>query len=236
MRPLLSIPEMGLTLYEGEIFGLIGESGAGKSTLARRLVGLEGRVVSQCRKGEVHIVLQDPATSLNPKLSIGKSLSEPLVISRRKYTKNTLAHLLESVHLPASYLEKYPDQLSGGEKQRVAIARALACNPKMIILDEAVSALDTVNQREILLLLRQLHAAYGMGICFISHNLRLVKLLCSRVGVLHQGKLVEISPIGQLGVHPYTRQLLSYAEMDYTLPQREYHGGKRFIEECGGTV
>ena len=229
MRPLLKVDN--LTLYEGEIFGLIGESGSGKSTLARRMIGLEGTREIFCKREEIQIVLQDPATSLNPRLTIKDALREPFVLYKRSYDRDLLVSLLEKVRLPAAYLDRYPDALSGGEKQRVALARALGANPKLIILDEAVSSLDTVNQREILLLLKQLHNTMGMGFCFISHNLRLVKAFCSRVGVLHKGELVEVAPVDALGAHPYTCHLLSYSKLGYTSSH-----GKRLVEECSSAV
>lgn len=212
MQPLVKIGD--LILFEGEIFGLIGESGSGKSTLARKMIGLEGTREIYCKPEEIQIVLQDPATSLNPRLTIYDSLREPFVIYKRSYDRQLLVSLLEQVRLPAEYLDRYPDSLSGGEKQRVAIARALALNPKLIILDEAISSLDTINQREILLLLKRLHESMGMGFCFISHNMRAVKAFCTRVGVMQKGKLVEVNP-----------------PLSYTSSH-----GKRLIEECSSAL
>lgn len=249
MQPLLTLKQLknpickgiDLTLYENEIFGLIGESGSGKSTLARLIMGLEkptsGQIVTDLSPKEVQVVLQDPSTSLNPMLSIEESLKEPFIIHRQEV--GDLKNLLEQVCLPSSYLKRYPRELSGGEKQRVAIARSLALNPKLLVLDEAVSSLDSINQKEIVLLLRQLQKKFGMTIFFITHNVRLVKTFCSRVGVLYRGELVETSLTADLGTHPYTRHLLSFASIGYNLQQLNLengHGRERFIEECSRTV
>ena len=215
---------ISLEVRAGEILGVVGESGSGKSTLARALTGLapfqgditfRGRTIPTPRamdrayRGAVQIVFQHPDSSLNPRHRIGEALSRPL---RLFGASDTVGDLLEQVRLPASYADRYPHQLSGGEKQRVAIARAFAARPALVICDEITAALDVSVQAaviELLLALRQLH---GTAYLFITHDINLVRQIAHRLAVMRQGALVDLLPIEALtgpDTHPYTRALLA---------------------------
>ncbi len=226
----------------GETVGVVGESGSGKSTLARCLIRLidptGGQVLwSQPDQGadralldvagfsegqlrplrsQVQVVFQDPNRSLNPRRKVGDSIIEGAINfgATRPEATALAALLMDKVRLPAEGLQRYPSQFSGGQRQRIAIARALACRPRVLVADEAVSALDVSVQAQILSLLREIQAELGLGLLFITHDLRVAAQLCDRVIVMHEGKIVEEGPTAELYAHPqhdYTRRLLAAA-------------------------
>jgi peptide/nickel transport system ATP-binding protein len=226
----------------GETVGIVGESGSGKSTLARCLIRLidptggqvmwrqnprgdddklldvaslgEGRL--RPLRSQVQVVFQDPNRSLNPRRKVGDSIIEGAINFGATRAEATLlaAGLMDKVRLPAEGLQRYPSQFSGGQRQRIAIARALACRPRVLVADEAVSALDVSVQAQILKLLREIQAEFGLGMLFITHDLRVAAQLCDRVIVMHQGGIVEEGATAELYAHPqhdYTRRLLAAA-------------------------
>ncbi|GAA2996643.1 ABC transporter ATP-binding protein [Actinokineospora diospyrosa] len=223
-----------LAVERGEVVGLIGETGSGKSTLARAVLGLvrpsAGRIVidgedvsgygerqwrSLRRRGVVQYVFQDPLRSLDPDLSIADSLVEPLLIQGvpRAAAEAKARTFLAKVRLDEELLPRLPGELSGGQRQRVAVARALVTEPKLVILDEPVSALDAANRVQVLEILKDLRAA-GIALVFISHDLGSVAGIADRIAVLYQGELVEVGSARDIVVtpqHPYTRLLISSA-------------------------
>ncbi|AET69410.1 oligopeptide/dipeptide ABC transporter, ATP-binding protein [Desulfosporosinus orientis DSM 765] len=227
-----AVDDVSFKLFEGETFGLVGESGCGKSTLGRTLLGLyqpnEGKVIfegedifslkskrmKELRK-KMQLIFQDPSASLNPRKTIADILNEPFHIHNvgsKEERQKKIKELLERVGLSAYYLSRYPHEMSGGQKQRVGIARALALNPKLIVCDEAVSALDVSIQAQVINLLEDLQQEYGFTYLFISHNLSVVHHICNRVGVMYLGKLVEIGnheDIYYKTLHPYAKALIS---------------------------
>lgn len=222
---------VGLTVNPGEAVGLIGETGSGKSTLARAVLGLiapdNGRIMVDGedvtkygrrqwqafrRRGVVQYVFQDPLRSLDPDLSIQDSLLEPLLLRGDSKTAalQAVRTQLERVNLEAGLLPRLPAELSGGQRQRVAVARALVVQPKLIILDEPVSALDAANRVQVLQIIKDLRDA-GTSLVFISHDLGLVAGVADRVAVLYRGALVESGPTREVlrePQHAYTRLLL----------------------------
>ncbi|MDY0910200.1 ABC transporter ATP-binding protein [Microbacterium sp. CFBP9034] len=222
-------------LRAGESVGLIGETGSGKSTLARAIVGLvrpssgNVRIAGEDvtgfgarqwrdfrRRGVIQYVFQDPLRALDPDLTIGQSLSEPLQVQRRlsrQQIDDRIAYRLEQVRLDPDLLERFPGELSGGQRQRVLVARALATEPRVLILDEPVSALDAANRVGVLEILNSLRAS-GTSIVFISHDLGSVAGVTDRTIVLYRGELVEVaatSDVVNRPVHPYTRLLVGSA-------------------------
>ena len=231
-----------VAVHAGETVGIVGESGSGKSTLARCLIRLidptGGQVLwRQSRQSEdsslldvakfsegqlrplrsqVQVVFQDPNRSLNPRRKVGDSIIEGAInFGASSADAMTLAvSLMDKVRLPAEGLQRYPSQFSGGQRQRIAIARALACRPRVLVADEAVSALDVSVQAQILNLLREIQAELGLGLLFITHDLRVAAQLCDRVIVMHQGQIIEEGLTAELYAHPqhdYTRRLLAAA-------------------------
>lgn len=219
-------------INKGEILGLVGESGCGKSTLARTLPRLEeptsGEILYQGKdiakldkKGlkqlrrEIQIIFQDPDASLDPRMTAGDSICEPLVIhnigdERRRAEK--VAELMRQVGLEPKQVTLYPHEFSGGQKQRIGIARALAVNPKLIIADEPVSALDVSIQAQILNLMVDIQQKYGLAYLFIAHDLSVIKHMAHRVAVMYLGKIVELAEKNEIfhaPLHPYTEALLS---------------------------
>ncbi|MDH6670981.1 ABC transporter ATP-binding protein [Paenibacillus glucanolyticus] len=227
-----AVDNVSFTIREGETFGLVGESGCGKSTTGQLLVrllqqtggsiryrgrdvtGLDRREMRILRQ-EIQIVFQDPYASLNPKKQIGWILEEPLIIHRigdKQERRKSVASVLEQVGLDNSFLKRYPHELSGGQRQRVGIAAALVLNPKFIVIDEAVSALDVSIQSQILNLLKELQHRHGLTYLFISHDLNVIQYMSDRIGVMYLGRLAEIIDVAQAGrepVHPYTQALFS---------------------------
>lgn len=228
-----AVDGVSLDINKGETFGLVGESGCGKSTLGRLLLRLIEPTSGECllngenlyslhakklRKArkDIQIVFQDPYASLNPKMKVGRIIGEPLKIYR--FCKNNhevecrVKDLLVKVGLNKDHYNRYPHEFSGGQRQRISIARALALNPKMIVYDEAVSALDVSVQAQILNLLKDLQKEFGLTYVFISHDLSVIKYMCDKIGVMYLGKIVELACSKDLfsnPTHPYTQALLS---------------------------
>ncbi|MFH0754685.1 MAG: ATP-binding cassette domain-containing protein [Candidatus Omnitrophota bacterium] len=224
---------VSLTVAAGEHLGVVGESGCGKTTLARVVMGLvqadagtvafEGKTLGDmcsrrsvfCQK--VRMVFQDPFSSLDPRYSVRMILSEALHLEPRRSVGEDLTRMRKTlgfVQLPADILARYPHEFSGGERQRIAIARALMTSPKVLILDEAVSSLDVLVQRDILLMLEELSQRMDVTYVFISHNLRVVRRLAHQVAVMQEGRVVEQADCDTLfkaAVHPYTQGLLQAA-------------------------
>ena len=232
-RPTVALEQAQLALRAGETVGIVGESGSGKSTFARCLIRLIDPTQGQIQWGDaqvaelpesrlralrhrVQVVFQDPNRSLNPRRTVGQSLIEGAMnFGQSRHEAQALAaDLMHQVRLPVEALQRYPSQFSGGQRQRLAIARALACKPRVLVADEAVSALDVSVQAQILKLLREVQERWGLGLLFITHDLRVAAQLCDRVIVMHQGRIVEQGPTAQVYAqpsHPYTRRLLDAA-------------------------
>ncbi len=221
-------------VFEKETFGIVGESGSGKSTLGRIILRLEepaegkviflskdflslkGKELKEARRN-LQVVFQDPSSSLDPKMKIGKSIEEPLLIQKiggKRERKEIALSLLDKVGLDRSFYDKYPFELSGGQKQRVGIARAIALKPKLIICDEAVSALDLSVQAQILNLLKKLQEKENVSYIFITHSLSVAEYISHRVAVMYLGRFVEMGKVKDIfnnPLHPYTMGLMAAA-------------------------
>ena len=229
---LKAVDNVSFSIAKGEAFGLVGESGCGKTTLGKVLVNLyrptngkiffegkdltvldEERRRSYCK--DIQMIFQDPYASLNPKMSIGDIIAEPIIINHllpKSQVEERVIYLLNCVGLARHQRNRYPHEFSGGQRQRVGIARALAVEPKLIVCDEPVSALDVSIQAQVLNLLGDLKEEFGLTYLFIAHGLNVVKHISDRVGVMYLGKLVEIAPKRELyanPLNPYTQALLS---------------------------
>jgi oligopeptide/dipeptide ABC transporter ATP-binding protein len=224
-----AVDGVSFDLTEGETFGVVGESGCGKSTLARTLLFLDpptggevrfrGRPLTAADAGQIRrqaqIVFQDPYTSLPPRMRVRDVIADPLRIHKlgdKATIERTVRRLMGEVGLNPARADQYPFQFSGGQRQRIGIARALAINPSLLLLDEAVSALDVSVQAQVLNLLKDLQARHGLTYLFISHDLGVVRFMSDRIAVMYLGKIVEQGPadaVYERPLHPYTRALIS---------------------------
>lgn len=223
-KPFFAVKGVSFEVKEGEILGLAGESGCGKSTLSRAILGIQKKGVN----GEVkhyakrpQMVFQDPAGSLNPSKKIGFILEEPIKVKGNfdsEERKRRVLDMLKKVDLDEEILDRYPHELSGGQRQRVCIAAALMQQPRFLIADEPVSALDVTVQSQILDLLKKLHEELGIAILFISHDLRVIYNLCDRVMIMKSGEIVEQGMLDEVYFspkHPYTKSLMDAAKTKY---------------------
>lgn len=226
-----AVDSVSIELTTGDIIGVIGESGCGKTTLLNSMVQIpdiaEGEIyykgdpISSFNRSEmknfrsnVQKIFQDPYGSLDPKMTVRETLEEPLHIHDVSYDEETITSMLERVELspPTQYLDKYPSQISGGEKQRVSIARALIIEPEIILADEPVSMLDVSTQASILNLLEELTDEFDLAMMYVSHDLSTIAHICSRVNVMYLGRFVESAEVSQIvdgPLHPYTQELIN---------------------------
>ncbi|MEO8969467.1 MAG: oligopeptide/dipeptide ABC transporter ATP-binding protein [Solirubrobacteraceae bacterium] len=244
---LRAVEDVSLTVYAGETLGVVGESGCGKSTLGRVLVGLDRATAGDVTfsgkpldtkspwavRHEVQIIFQDPYASLNPRMTVARAISEVLRVHElcpRKEIPTRLAELLGRVGLAADLADRRPHQLSGGERQRVVIARALAAGPRLIVADEAVSALDVSIRAQVLNLFTRLQDELELTYVFISHDLSVIRHISQRVVVMYLGRIVERAPTAELfraPRHPYTQGLLHAipsVDPDHRDPERALGG------------
>ena len=228
-----SVDGVSFSIAEGETLGLVGESGCGKSTVGRQLVGLEtptgGRLFYQGKdmeklsgkekksvRTQLQMVFQDPYSSLNPRMTVEDIIGEPLDVHKlytsRGERRDKILHLMELVGLNAEHATRYAHEFSGGQRQRIGIARALATNPRFIVCDEAVSALDVSIQAQVINMFEELQEKLGVAYLFIAHDLLVVHHISDRIAVMYLGRIVEIADSNELNdnpMHPYTQSLLS---------------------------
>lgn len=227
-----AVDGVSFDVFKGETFGLVGESGCGKTTLGKTVLGLtsttagetffDGELITnlpnkQMRevRRNMQVIFQDPYGCLNPRMTVEKIIGEPLLVHNicdKAERAVRVAKLMEVVGLSSSHIERYPHEFSGGQRQRIGIARALALNPKLIVCDEPVSALDVSIQSQVLNLLSDLQDSFGLTYIFIAHGLPVVKYISDRVGVMYLGKMVELATSDEIyekPLHPYTQALIS---------------------------
>ncbi len=253
-KPVEVLHGVSLTVAPGETLGLVGESGSGKTTIGRAVLGLVAPSGGDIRfddtsiagisardrrrlSRDIQVVFQDPYTSLNPSMTIGDILAEPLIIqgATSKDARSRVKTLLDQVGLPSDSVERLPREFSGGQRQRVAIARALAPEPRLIVCDEPVSALDLSTQARVLDLFVEIQRATGVAYLFVSHDLSVVRHISHRVAVLYRGDLVETGSaehVTSTPDHPYTQKLLLAAPVADPARQRERRVERRRIMEA----
>lgn len=243
---LKAVDDVSFQIYKGECLGLVGESGCGKSTIGKMLVNLyqptsgqiifEGKDLTALKEKErraycrdIQLIFQDPYASLNPRMTVGDIIAEPIIINNllpKDQVEKRVNYLLNCVGLANHQRNRYPHEFSGGQRQRIGIARALAVNPKLIVCDEPVSALDVSIQAQVLNLLDDLKEEFGLTYLFIAHGLNVVKHISDRVGVMYLGKIMELADEKELYDHPmnpYTQALLS------AIPTTDIHAKKERI-------
>lgn len=227
-----AVDDISFSIYPGETFGLVGESGSGKSTAGRAILRLTDKTAGDVRyqgtdihqlsrtdmrrlRPELQFIFQDPYSSLNPRMRIGDAIGEALLqhgLAAKEDLRDRVEDILSVCGMAAYHYDRYPHEFSGGQRQRIGIARAIILEPRFIVADEPVSALDVSIQAQIINLFRQLQEERGITYLFISHDLSVVEHLCSRIGVMYLGSLVELAPRDELfrqPLHPYTQALLS---------------------------
>jgi ABC-type glutathione transport system ATPase component len=247
--PFKALKGVSLQIGAGETLGLVGESGSGKTTIGRAILGLapvtggtiryDGRVISNIDKAQrralsdhIQVVFQDPYTSLNPAMTVNDILTEPLLVAgiSRRDADRRVQDLLDQVHLPADAGQRLPREFSGGQRQRIAIARALSRDPKVIVCDEPVSALDLSNQGRVLDLFIEIQDRTSVAYLFITHDLSVVRHISHRVAVMYRGEIIETGPAAGVTTapeHPYTQRLLLAAPVPDPTRQRERREARR---------
>lgn len=250
-----ALSSVSIDIRAGECVGLVGESGSGKTTLGRAVLGLapvtagsiqmEGKEIAHASRSErrdlardIQVVFQDPYSSLNPSMSIEQILAEPMMV--RDWSKNDAAkrvrELLDAVGLPSDAAERRPKEFSGGQRQRIAIARALALDPKLIVCDEPVSALDLTTQSRVLDLFLEIQQRTGVAYLFISHDLAVVRHLSHRVAVMYKGEIVEWGDAEQVTgdpQHAYTKRLMMAAPVPNPVEQKVRREDRRRLLQAG---
>jgi oligopeptide/dipeptide ABC transporter ATP-binding protein len=219
---IYAVKGVSFDIYPGETLGLVGESGCGKSTVGKMIVRLfaptsgaitfKGKPISECCQHQVQLIFQDPYASLNPRMTAGENIAEPLVIHSCSHIGKRVAELLDLVGLRPEHGDRFPHELSGGQRQRIGIARALALRPSLIVCDEPLAALDVSIQTQIVALLKSLQEQFGLTYLFISHDLAMVRAISTRIAVMYVGELVELAPARELytsPLHPYTQGLIA---------------------------
>ena len=247
-----AVDGVSFSVAAGETLGLVGESGSGKSTTGRLILRLddptagqvrfEGQEITGLRKSQLktmrrrmQVVFQDPYSSLNPRMRVGEAVAEPLrshgICKSAKERRDRVAALFQRVGLDPRFAERFPHQFSGGQRQRIGIARAIAIEPRLIVADEPITALDVSIQAQIVNLFMDLQQEMGVAYLFIAHDLAMVRFLCHRVAVMLRGRIVEMAPTEQLFAdarHPYTQALIS--AMPIPDPDRELARQRIFYE------
>ena len=252
-----AVEDISFHIMPGETLAMVGESGCGKSTTGRTLIGLEkatagkvefdgvdltkmSRAARRAAVTQMQMIFQDPYSSLNPRQTVGKSIAEPMQVHKVMPSGQIRDHvigLLRKVGLRAEHFDRYPHEFSGGQRQRICIARALGLNPRMIIADEAVSALDVTIQAQVINLFMELQEEFGLSLLFISHDMAVVERISHRVAVMYLGRIVEIGPRREIfdnPQHPYTQKLLSAVPVaDPTIDRTER---KLMVDEIPSAV
>lgn len=243
-----AVDDVTFDIYEGEIFGLVGESGSGKTTTGRSIIRLydptdgkiifDGKDISKLKtrseklefNREMQMIFQDPYASLNPRMTVEDIIAEGIDIhglaKSKKERSEMVENLLETVGLNRDHASRYPHEFSGGQRQRIGIARALAVQPKFIIADEPISALDVSIQAQVVNLLKDLQEEKGLTYLFIAHDLSMVKFISDRIGVMHYGRLLEVGPADDVydkPLHDYTKSLISAVPIPDPEIERQRH-------------
>lgn len=244
---LKAVDDVSFSIFKGETFGLVGESGSGKSTIGRCLLrlyeytsgevyydgqalgSLNSRQLKPLRRS-IQSIFQDPYSSLNPGMNVFELIGEPLNIHgtfKKEEQEEKIVSLLERVGLKREHLYRYPHEFSGGQRQRISIARALSVNPEFVVCDEPISALDVSVQAQVVNMLEDLQAEFGLTYLFVAHDLSMVRHISDRIGVMYGGRLVEVAPSDELydnPLHPYTKALLTAIPVpDPAVPMQRAH-------------